>query len=84
MQSFTKSLKAYCELEELELNPETAPGYNKKSRRIIQQFNGKTTEMVHVAKRAPSTDAPPPPMPPYPQAPPPPPIVPDTDEDFPF
>ncbi len=86
MQSFTKSLKAYCELEELELNPETAPGYNKKSRRIIQQFNGKTTEMVHVAKRTPSTDAPPPPMPPYPQAPPPPPILPNSDDndDIPF
>ena len=69
MQSFTKSLKAFCELENYILNPEDTKGYNKKSRRIIEQHEGKTTEMIHVVKR---TEEPHPPMPPYPQAPPPP------------
>lgn len=84
MQSFTKSIKAFCELEDLELNPETAIGYNKKQKRIIQQFNGKTTEMVHIAKRA--QDPAPPPLPPYPQPPAPNPLLtpPIDGDDIPF
>jgi len=86
MQSFTKSLKAYCELEDLELNPVDAPGYNKKSKRIIQQHEGKTTEMVHVTKRTATNEPPPPPLPPYPQTPQPNPLLtpPEEGDDIPF
>ncbi|NBA74537.1 hypothetical protein GOQ04_03215 [Emticicia sp. ODNR4P] len=48
--AFRDTLKLYCKTNKLFFNPKNAKGYDKDTKRILQQEKGRITEYIYIAK----------------------------------
>lgn len=48
--AFWDTLKLYCKTNKLFFNPKNAKGYDKDTKRLLQQEKGRITEYIYIAK----------------------------------